>query len=312
MSNRVHVAVAVIRNASGEICIARRPEHVHQGGKLEFPGGKVELGEPVVAALQRELEEELGIHVDIHSSRLEPLIKVVHDYADKSVCLDVWNVCDYTGEPFGKEGQHVEWMNADKLNPCDFPEANAPIITALKLPRKLMITPDISGDIESINNTIVKRIECHNPSHVVLRLPRISNEQYRKVAKQLVTKYPAIHWQLHNDSELAEQLNTGLHLPSRALNADSLECTSGNLSASIHSTKELLKAQTLGVDFVLLGAVLPTLTHMNADQLGWPVFEEIVQHATVPVYALGGMTHKHIATAIACGAQGVAGIRLFD
>ncbi len=80
---RVHVAAAVIRGSDGRVLIARRPEDKHQGGLWEFPGGKVEDGEPVRAALARELEEELGIRVE----RARPLIQVRHDYADKHVLL---------------------------------------------------------------------------------------------------------------------------------------------------------------------------------------------------------------------------------
>jgi 8-oxo-dGTP diphosphatase len=45
----------------GEVLLIRRPE-----GVWAFPGGKVELGETVVAAAQRELLEETGITADIH------------------------------------------------------------------------------------------------------------------------------------------------------------------------------------------------------------------------------------------------------
>ena len=47
--NAVHVAVGVIQNANGELLIAKRPDHVHQGGLWEFPGGKVNEGETVQA-----------------------------------------------------------------------------------------------------------------------------------------------------------------------------------------------------------------------------------------------------------------------
>ena len=53
---RVHVAAAVIRGQDGRILLAKRPDHLHQGGLWEFPGGKVESGETVRAALARELK----------------------------------------------------------------------------------------------------------------------------------------------------------------------------------------------------------------------------------------------------------------
>ncbi|MDA0426028.1 NUDIX domain-containing protein, partial [Stutzerimonas frequens] len=46
MSKLIHVAAAVIRDRRGHILIARRPDDKHQGGLWEFPGGKVEPGEP--------------------------------------------------------------------------------------------------------------------------------------------------------------------------------------------------------------------------------------------------------------------------
>ena len=59
----MHVAAAAIFDAQGRVLIARRPEHVHQGGLWEFPGGKLEADETVEVALRRELREEVGIEI---------------------------------------------------------------------------------------------------------------------------------------------------------------------------------------------------------------------------------------------------------
>ena len=81
---RVHVAAAVIRGVDGRVLIARRPDDKHQGGLWEFPGGKVEEGEPVQAALARELEEELGIRVAITPNAvLRATMMAVHDLATR-------------------------------------------------------------------------------------------------------------------------------------------------------------------------------------------------------------------------------------
>lgn len=125
----VHVAVGVLINAKQEVLIALRPAESHQGGLWEFPGGKVEDGESVRHALNREFEEELAISVQACA----PLIQVRHEYADKAVLLDVWCIEKYSGVPEGMEGQAIEWRPLSSLRVEDFPEANESIIRAILL-----------------------------------------------------------------------------------------------------------------------------------------------------------------------------------
>jgi 8-oxo-dGTP diphosphatase len=123
----IHVAVGILISPLGKVLITRRPDHVHQGGLWEFPGGKVEDGEPVAAALNRELHEELGIAVQT----AEPWLQVGHDYPDKRVWLDVWRVIAWQGEPQGREGQPLIWAWPTELEKFAFPAADEPIIAAL-------------------------------------------------------------------------------------------------------------------------------------------------------------------------------------
>jgi len=124
----LHVAVGVIVDSNDKILIARRPVQLHQGGLWEFPGGKVESGESVQCALSRELAEELAIEV----SRARPLIKIAHDYSDKSVLLDVWWVEGFTGSARGVEGQPIAWVSSEQLSDYQFPEANSAIVQAVQ------------------------------------------------------------------------------------------------------------------------------------------------------------------------------------
>ena len=133
MKKRVHVAVGVISDGADCILISRRAEHLHQGGLWEFPGGKVEADETVEQALRRELLEELAIEV----IEQQPLLAIAHDYSDKSVLLDVWWVSVFSGEPQGREGQPLRWVNVSALHEIEFPAANQPIIAAIQ--RKLTI-----------------------------------------------------------------------------------------------------------------------------------------------------------------------------
>ncbi len=123
----VRVAVGIVADATGAILITRRPDHVHQGGLWEFPGGKVEAGETVGAALRRELHEELGIVIQA----AEPLLEVRHPYPEKTVVLEVWRVTAYRGEPHGREGQPLLWILPEALVDFTFPAADRPIIARL-------------------------------------------------------------------------------------------------------------------------------------------------------------------------------------
>ena len=125
---RLHVAVGVILDPAGNILISRRAQDSHQGGLWEFPGGKVEVGESLEAALARELREELGIHI----GRTTPLLEVRHDYSDKSVLLDVHVVWDFSGEPRGLENQPLAWAAVQELSGYRFPAANEPIVEAVR------------------------------------------------------------------------------------------------------------------------------------------------------------------------------------
>ena len=125
---KVWVAAGVIENKLGEILIAKRLQHLHQGGKWEFPGGKVEANELAQQALARELAEE----VDLEVTLAKPMMKLEYDYGDKIVILDIWHVQQFNGEAKGLEGQEVRWVAKTEIAQYEFPAANVPIVTAIE------------------------------------------------------------------------------------------------------------------------------------------------------------------------------------
>ena len=127
MKKQVHVAVGVIKKAN-LIFIAKRHDEQHQGGKWEFPGGKVEAGETVTQALARELNEEIGIEVKSST----PFLEIHHDYPDKSVHLDIHLVEEFDGQARHLEGQDHKWVAISDLNNYEFPAANVVIIEKLQ------------------------------------------------------------------------------------------------------------------------------------------------------------------------------------
>lgn len=81
------------------------------------------------------------------------------------------------------------------------------------------------------------------------------------------------------------------------------------IGASCHTAEELSRAAALTLDFVLLGPVLPTITHPDATGMGWNEFARLAEKSPLPVFALGGMKPGLLATAWTFGAQGIASMR---
>ncbi|MDF2444991.1 MAG: hypothetical protein K0S46_227 [Moraxellaceae bacterium] len=306
---RILVVAAVIRRGD-KILIAQRPLDKHMGGLWEFPGGKVEASEPVEEALVRELGEELGIT----PQQFRPLIRITHDYPDKAVCLDVWDVSGFSGEPHGREGQAVRWVTATELVQFEFPAANHPIVTAARLPSQYFISPedrDEAGLLAWLDAALGKGAQL-----LLLRAPGLDERRYRELARACLPRCHAAgaRLMLHGDpAHLQVVPADGVHLPFAALEKLG-QCPGperGWLAASVHDLAELRAAERMGVDFVTLSPVQATLSHPGAPAMGWEAFAAIAREARVPVYALGGMTAADEARAWQAGAQGVAGIRGF-
>lgn len=127
----IHVIAGALSDRQGRVLIAQRPRGRHMAGRWEFPGGKLAFGEDSFDGLKRELAEELGVIV----REARPLIRLRHDYQDRRVLLDVWQVTAYDGEPKSLESQALAWARPDELPSHDLLEADRAIVTALRLPR---------------------------------------------------------------------------------------------------------------------------------------------------------------------------------
>jgi 8-oxo-dGTP diphosphatase len=304
----VHVAVGVIVGVDGTILIAKRPDQAHQGGLWEFPGGKVEQGETLFDALKRELFEELAIE----TLATEPLIKIRHNYGDKIVLLDVHKVIAFTGDAIGNEGQPIAWVKPEDLCHYEFPAANRPIIKAINLPSRLLITGDFV-DVEDFGTrleTALKRgirlvqLRGKDAARMVSLVSYAHELCQRYTATLLINCHPTIFKNMSPIGPL------GLHLNSKHLLGCSTRPVGENvlLGASCHDQFEIDHAQKIGVDFICLSPVLVTQSHPGQQEMGWSQFEELVELAKLPVFALGGMKESHLSNALQKGAQGIASI----
>ena len=102
----VDVAVGVLIDADGRFLLTSRPAGKVYAGYWEFPGGKLEAGETVEAALARELHEELGITIGTaHAWQVELI-----DYEHARVRLHFCKVFEWSGELQMREQQSFTWQ----------------------------------------------------------------------------------------------------------------------------------------------------------------------------------------------------------
>lgn len=123
-----HIGVAVIYGKDGRILIDRRKQEGLLGGLWEFPGGKIEPDESVEDCVRREIQEELGIEVEVQ----DRLITIEHAYTHFKVTLNVFNCTHLSGTPQPIECDEVKWVTLDEIDEYPFPKANGQIIAAIR------------------------------------------------------------------------------------------------------------------------------------------------------------------------------------
>jgi 8-oxo-dGTP diphosphatase len=125
----VEVVVGLVNDTAGRWLVNCRPLGTPLAGSWEFPGGKRQPGETPLAALKRELDEELGIEV----LEAEPVLTLVHDYPDKRVRLDIWHVRRFRGQVTAREGQPLRWVTVAECRELQLLDADWPIVERLPL-----------------------------------------------------------------------------------------------------------------------------------------------------------------------------------
>ncbi|KZY37438.1 NUDIX hydrolase [Alcanivorax sp. HI0083] len=303
----ITVVAAIIRGEDGRICLSKRPDNKHQGGRWEFPGGKVEQGEALDEALARELEEELGMT----GATSSPFMTIAHQYDDLHVTLHFRDVCAWRGEPQGREGQRVQWFLPDELSDLRFPAANQPVVNAMQLPEQLVVAPE---DITL--HELLAGIDQLNGEQQGLYLRQWSDHaEVAAIVAQCQQRGVKV-WLRAVDAQSAATAKAlgvfALHFPGRTLaRLDERPAFDGIISAAVHDQVARDKASNLGLDMALVSPVLPTPTHPGKPALGWPQAALLMKGAPLACYALGGVTPGDLVSARDHGAVGVAGIRAF-
>lgn len=303
----VDVVAAVIVQPDGRFLLARRPDGKPYAGYWEFPGGKVEAGETLFHALARELREELGIEVE----RADPWLVRHFDYAHASVKLHFFRVVAWHGEPHGREGQALSWQYPGQVEVAPLLPANGPILRALELPPIYALSNIAELGEEAFLSGLAAQLD-KGLRLIQLREKQLAGMEFERMARRVIVLAHAHNAKVvvNGDAQFALTPGAdGMHMASAALMACAERPRVELCGASCHNAVELARAVDLGLDYVLLGPVLPTLSHPGAATLGWEAFAALISECPLPVYALGGMTPDCLGVARSHGAHGIAMLR---
>ena len=322
----VDVAVGVIERPDGQVLLACRPEGRPYAGYWEFPGGKVEPGEPVADALARELDEELGLQA-VQST---PWLVIGHTYPHATVRLFFRRVRHWQGEPQSREGQQLSWQPVSHIALSPLLPASLGPIRWLALPPVYAISCAGVLGVAAFERALESALQAHVAasnitlphqrysesvhSHFWLQLrePELPPDAAMALFERLLalraryplrlivsSRHPAACWHRAD----------GVHLTARDLMAASTRPEVPWVAASCHSREELAAAARLGCDFAVAGPVLPTASHPGATGIGFDGLAAMLAEAELPVFGLGGLSRSSLHAARSAGAQGVALMR---
>jgi 8-oxo-dGTP diphosphatase len=297
-----------LRDREGRVLIGERPASKPLAGFWEFPGGKLEAGEPAFDALRRELHEELGIQVR-HAYRM---LRFAYRYPEREVELDVWRVTAWDGRPASQEGQHLEWVLPEGLKDWQLLPADEPIVKSLKLPPLMLVTPDPDREshfLEKLQRSLKAGVDL-----VQFRAPQMEPERFDNLALSVLelSRDHGARVMLNTSPEQARMLHGyGLHLSQRRSRSLAPRDWDGSmrLGLSCHTALEVQAALEFSPDYLCLGPVQESASHPGMAPLGWQAFADLAALSTVPVYAIGGLGLQDLKTAQRHGAHGVAAIR---
>lgn len=304
---RIDVVAGVLQRPDGCFLLAQRPPGKVYAGYWEFPGGKIEGGETPLAALSRELHEELGIEVTTGY----PWFVRDFDYNHAAVRLHFFRVRAWRGELQSREAQAFAWQRPEAPEVAPLLPANGPVLQALRLPEIYGITGFSPADAHRALDVVSAALQ-QGLRLVQVRGKDWPTDAFRNFAAEIVARARLCGARvlINADIDLARAVGAdGVHLTAQQLRGIAHRPDSALVGASCHDAAELDRAGQLGVDFAVLGPVLPTPTHPGAAVLGWDGFRRLAVDTRIPVFALGGLQRADLVPSLAQGAQGLAMVR---
>lgn len=127
MKKTIKVVAAIIENENKEILCALRSPEMSLPNLWEFPGGKVESGESLFDAIEREIHEELNCKV----KAVDLFDENTHEYEKVIVNLIGIKCKLVDGVPTAREHSKLIYLNKENLSSLVWAPADIPIVENL-------------------------------------------------------------------------------------------------------------------------------------------------------------------------------------
>jgi len=291
----IDVAVAVVRRADGRVLLAERTVRQVAAGFWELPGGKIDAGETAAQAAARELHEECGIDAE----QCTPWMVYEHAFPTRRVRLHFFRVDRWRGQPHGREGQRVAWVDPDAPAVGPVLASNVRALTLLALPQVLHEARVARGDGGHALIAGWPTLAARGARWLVLHAPALAPAQRTLLVQRL--------------RERCRQ--HGLAAPRILLAGSSLEairagCTGahtlaptslpwparppvGLWSVDCAGAADAVRAERAGADLLLITVAEASALQAVTRQVALPVFVRATHHF-------------ELERARACGAAGIA------
>jgi 8-oxo-dGTP diphosphatase len=292
----IEVAAGVLLRADGSFLLAQRPAGKVYAGYWEFPGGKIEPGEPPAQALARELHEELGIDI----GEAYPWLTRVFTYPHGTVRLRFYRVISWHDEPHPREDQAIAWQRPEAPMAAPMLPANAPVLASLALPAEYAITAagrlGTAQMLACLERTLERGLKL-----LQVREPEMDDAGRRLFTEQAIGLAHRYGCKVLTKAPFPGA--DGIHFTAAGLMHLRARPKDSLAAASCHTRAELERAMQLELDFAVVGPV------RDKAAIGWDRFAALVAGSSIPVYAIGGLSPADRQAAWRAGAHGIAMIR---
>ena len=307
------VAVGVLVRADGAVLLADRPAGKPYSGYWEFPGGKIERGETVMQALERELAEELGVRV----RAADPWTVMEYDYPHAYVRLYFRRIFDWFGTPHPVEGQQLTFLHPGEAAPAPLLPAAVPALRWIQLPSITGFSAQTADDAAQAQDWIDRAL-MRGLRQILWHEPRLSGSALDAALRQCSARARAHGARLLIDartcsrtearlSSVSPDLGDGLYLSAAVLRSTRVRPNAGWLAAGVRNRHDLEHAAAIACDFAVIER--DARAHIGAPEEAlayWEAIAGFCHDSPLPLYVCLEPGIDNLRQARRLGAHGLA------